>query len=210
MGEARSAGFASAARHPREPAARALIHVLAMRLADRIASSTVPTVRRHDRRSTWNGRTGRSRAQRLRLPLGSWRVRNRCLRERFAGSGDWEEFEATSIVRPLVGGLGNEDEFRTAPGLRGHVAAAFRPALGRWAIYWADSRRPGLLDPPVLGGFDGDVGTFEGHDTLGRPAIVMRFLWTGRAHPDPALGAGLLRRRRTHLGAELGERFTRA
>jgi hypothetical protein len=119
--------------------------------------------------------------------LGSWRVRNRYLRERLAGSDDWEEFDATSIVRPLVGGLGNEDEFR-AEHDGGFVAMSLRlfdPGTGRWAIYWADSRRPGLLDPPVLGGFDGDVGTFEGRDTLAGRPIVMRFRWTGVRTPTP-------------------------
>src|SRR4029077_16529640 len=45
--------------------------------------------------------------------MGSWHVRNLRLRERLAGSNDWEEFEATSVARPLLDGLGNEDEFRT-------------------------------------------------------------------------------------------------
>ena len=117
---------------------------------------------------------------------GSWRVHNRWLRERFAGSDDWEEFEATSLVRPLVGGLGNEDEFRTghAGGFVAMSLRLFDPALGRWAIYWADSRRRGLLDPPVLGGFDGDVGTFEGRDTLGgRPSSCAS--WTDVRTPTP-------------------------
>jgi len=119
--------------------------------------------------------------------FGSWRVHNRRLRHRLAGSDEWEEFEATSLARPLVGGLGNEDEFRTAHA-GGFVAMSFRlydPALGRWAIYWADSRRPGLLDPPVLGAFRDGVGTFDGEDTFeGRP-ILVRFHWTEVRTPSP-------------------------
>ena len=87
--------------------------------------------------------------------MGSWTVRNRYLGERLRGSEDWEEFEATSDVRPLPGVLGNEDEFRTEA-LGGFVGMSFRffdPEAGRWSIYWADSRRPGVLDPPVFGGF---------------------------------------------------------
>ena len=45
--------------------------------------------------------------------FGRWNVLNRCLRERLAGSDEWEEFAATSVARPLLDGLGNEDEFRT-------------------------------------------------------------------------------------------------
>ena len=44
---------------------------------------------------------------------GEWKVHNRRLRERLAGSDEWEEFEATSVARHILGGCGNEDEFRT-------------------------------------------------------------------------------------------------
>jgi hypothetical protein len=45
--------------------------------------------------------------------MGRWNVHNRFLCERLAGSDEWDEFEATSVARPLLDGLGNEDEFRT-------------------------------------------------------------------------------------------------
>ena len=98
--------------------------------------------------------------------IGSWHVRNLRLRERLVGSNDWEEFEATSVARPLLDGLGNEDEFRTDHdgGFIGMSFRFFDAASQRWSIYWADSRRCGVLDPPVFGTFDGDVGVFEGED----------------------------------------------
>jgi hypothetical protein len=112
--------------------------------------------------------------------LGRWDVRNRRLRRRLAGSDDWEEFDATVVARPILDGLGNEDEFRTDHD-GGFVGMSFRffdRDERRWSIYWADSRRPGELDPPVFGGFDGDVGVFEGEDVLrGRP-ILVRFTWS--------------------------------
>jgi hypothetical protein len=119
--------------------------------------------------------------------MGSWNVHNRWLRERLVGSDDWEEFEATSVARPLLDGLGNEDEFRTDHdgGFIGMSFRFFDPVEKRWAIYWADSRRPGVLDAPVFGDFDGDVGVFEGADTFdGRP-IIMRFTWTRVTTPTP-------------------------
>ena len=61
----------------------------------------------------------------------------------------------------------------------------FDPETRRWSIYWADSRRRGVLDPPVFGGFSGDVGVFEGDDTFeGRP-ILVRFTWSGVDTPTP-------------------------
>jgi hypothetical protein len=119
--------------------------------------------------------------------MGRWKVRNRRLRERLVGSTEWEEFEATSAARRTPDGLGNEDVFRTehAGGFTGMSFRFFDPVSRLWSIYWADSRRPGLLDPPVLGGFDGDRGAFEGEDTWeGRP-IRVRFLWSGVTSPTP-------------------------
>jgi hypothetical protein len=119
--------------------------------------------------------------------FGSWDVRNRWLRRRLAGSDDWEEFDATVVARPLLDGVGNEDEFRTDHG-GGFIGMSFRffdPERRRWSIYWADSRRPGELDPPVFGTFSGDVGLFEGEDVYrGRP-ILVRFAWSGVTTPTP-------------------------
>jgi hypothetical protein len=119
--------------------------------------------------------------------MGSWKVHNRYLRERLKGSSEWVEFEATSVARPLLDGLGNEDEFRTDHD-GGFIGMSFRfydPEKDQWAIYWADTRRPGLLDAPVFGSFSGDVGIFEGDDTFeGRP-IRMRFIWSGITTPTP-------------------------
>ena len=119
--------------------------------------------------------------------FGSWDVRNRWLRRRLAGSDDWEEFDATVVARPLLDGVGNEDEFRTdhAGGFIGMSFRFFDPERRRWSIYWADSRRPGELDPPVFGTFSGDVGLFEGEDVYrGRP-ILVRFAWSGVTTPTP-------------------------
>jgi len=119
--------------------------------------------------------------------MGRWTVQNRRLTERLAGSDEWEEFESTSVAHPILGGLGNEDEFRTrhAGGFIGMSFRFFDPVKRRWSIYWADSRRPGELDPPVFGTFSGDIGVFEGEDEFeGRP-IKVRFIWSGTRTRTP-------------------------
>ena len=119
--------------------------------------------------------------------MGRWNVRNRRLAERLAGSDDWDEFDAMVAARPLPGSLGNEDVFCSEYG-GGFIGMSFRfynPETGQWSIYWADTRRPGLLDPPVIGSFSGDTGVFEGGDTLeGRP-IRVRFVWSRVGTPNP-------------------------
>ena len=119
--------------------------------------------------------------------FGTWNVRNRWLTRRLAGADDWEEFPARVVARPLLDGLGNEDEFRTDHdgGFIGMSFRFFDPERRRWSIYWADSRRSGVLDPPVFGGFSGDVGVFEGDDTHEGIPVRVRFTWFGVTTPTP-------------------------
>jgi hypothetical protein len=119
--------------------------------------------------------------------MGRWNVHNRALRRRLGGSDEWVEFASTCAARPLLDGLGNEDEFRTdyAGGFIGMSFRFFDPKTRRWSIYWADTRRPGQLEPPVFGGFSGDTGVFEGADTFeGRP-ILVRYYWSGATTGKP-------------------------
>jgi hypothetical protein len=119
--------------------------------------------------------------------FGRWSVRNRCLRERLAGSDEWVEFAATSVARPLLDGLGNEDEFRTDHdgGMIGMSFRFFDSRTRLWSIYWADSRRCGLLDPPVVGSFSHGVGIFQGPDTFQGRAILVRFIWSDVSTSEP-------------------------
>jgi hypothetical protein len=119
--------------------------------------------------------------------LGEWTIHNRRLRERLAGSEEWEDFEGRVRAWKILDGHGNADEFRTdyAGGFVGMSFRFFDPTTKQWSIYWADSRRPGLLDPPVIGGFDGDTGVFEGDDTFGGRPVRVRFSWSGVTTPTP-------------------------
>jgi len=113
---------------------------------------------------------------------GTWRVHHRRLKQRLAGSDEWEEFDGTSVAQPLLGGAGNiDDNVLELPGgtYRAITLRSYDPATDRWSIWWLDARNPGQLDPPVVGGFADGVGTFIGEDTFdGRP-ILVRFLWSG-------------------------------
>lgn len=112
---------------------------------------------------------------------GSWDVRHRRLKERLAGSDEWEDFGGRSMFRQMLGGLGNvDDNIVDIPSgsYRGLSLRAFDPGRGQWAIWWLDARNPDRLEPPVYGGFAGDVGTFTGRDTLRGQPILMRFRWS--------------------------------
>jgi hypothetical protein len=106
---------------------------------------------------------------------GSWRVVNRRLRSRLAGSDDWELFEAYMDNSPVLGGLGNIDRYRATRGemdFEGFLLRVFDPTTERWSIYWADN--VGCeLGPPVVGGFVAGVCELFGDDRHeGRDVLV--------------------------------------
>jgi len=120
--------------------------------------------------------------------IGNWDVWHRRLKERLAGSTEWEEFAGKSALWLTLGGLGTvDDNSLELPGdsYRGLTLRAFDPVARRWSIWWLDGRNPTKIDPPVLGGFEGSTGTFVGRDEFkGRP-ITMRFRWQEIHEPRP-------------------------
>jgi hypothetical protein len=111
--------------------------------------------------------------------FGRWSVHNERLTARLVGSTDWETFAATNDCRPILGGVGNIDEFATDwnGGFRGATFRLFDLERKEWSIYWA-SNRTGLLEPPVVGRFERGVGTFFGRDTHQGTPVLARFLWS--------------------------------
>ena len=116
---------------------------------------------------------------------GRWSVRSERLRERLAGSRDWDIFEAGNECRPILDGMGNIDAFdsdwnasQRNGGYHGMTLRLYDPRERRWSIRWA-SNLGGVLEPPVFGHFEDGVGTFHGEDTHdGRP-VQVRFVWDG-------------------------------
>jgi hypothetical protein len=93
--------------------------------------------------------------------------------------------DSTSVAWSMLDGLGNVDEFRTDYG-GGYVGMSIRlfdAATCTWAIYWADSRFAGKLEPPVVGSFSGDVGIFECEDSFNGQPILVRFTWSQTRSP---------------------------
>lgn len=113
--------------------------------------------------------------------LGSWRVQHRRLKERLAGNNEWQEFDGTSTVQPVLGGNGNmDDNVLDLPGgsYRAVTLRAFDPKAGTWAIWWLDARTPHTIDVPVIGRFDDGVGTFFADAMLRGKPIRVRFIWS--------------------------------
>lgn len=126
--------------------------------------------------------------------LGPWRIRNTRLVHRLQGCNDWEVFDATGTAHALPGGIGNCDDFTPLawkPGFVGMTLRVFNPVSKRWSIYWLDNATggldpaTGLLQSPVVGGFQDGAGLFEGEEVFeGRPVRV-RFEWSQKHSGAP-------------------------
>jgi len=93
--------------------------------------------------------------------VGKWEIHNKKLKSRLSNCTEWTEFEALAECHKILKGFGNIDSYRTlfdnvpfeAMSLR-----LFNPKTRLWSIYWADSNVV-VLDVPVVGSFDGKIGT---------------------------------------------------
>jgi hypothetical protein len=127
-------------------------------------------------------------AQAFDFQMGHWRVRHRRLKTRLCSADDWEEFEGTANVRPVLGGLGNvEDQEICLPGGTYHAIAvrSFDIVSGMWAIWWLDGRTPHSLDVPVRGNFESGVGSFYADAVFNQTPVRVRFLWLDTTLPSP-------------------------
>jgi hypothetical protein len=110
--------------------------------------------------------------------VGTWKIHNRRLRKALAGSEEWYEFEATSNARPVLGGIGNFDEFEApSEGISGLTLRLFDPERDEWLLYWASSRG-GPMGAPQIGRFDGDRGEFYADDVYEGQPIRVVYVWS--------------------------------
>lgn len=112
---------------------------------------------------------------------GKWRMPNHRLVKRLAGSHEWADFISCTEGTPLAGGIGDMDILRTNywKDFVGITVRTYDPETGLWRLYWFDNRfSHGVIDPPVVGKFDGKVGVFEGRATFNGKPVIVRFTWT--------------------------------
>ncbi|MGZ8550160.1 MAG: hypothetical protein ACXWV2_05845 [Chitinophagaceae bacterium] len=110
---------------------------------------------------------------------GHWNIHNRRLKTRLNGCTDWIEFEACQEMRTILNGIGNIDNFKTTLDgcpFEGMTLRLFNPITKLWSIYWADSNK-GVLDPPVVGSFENNIGLFYGNAIFNEKLILVKFRW---------------------------------
>jgi len=111
--------------------------------------------------------------------IGHWNIYNRKLKTRLNDCTEWIEFEAYQEMHTILNGIGNMDKFKTTidgKPFEGMTLRLFNPATRLWSIYWADSNKA-VLDPPVVGSFDNNIGEFHGNDIFNGKEIMVKFKW---------------------------------
>lgn len=112
---------------------------------------------------------------------GKWRMPNHRLKNRLVGSREWADFVTCDEGGPLPGGIGDTDYWKASywKDFVGVTVRTYDPKTGLWRIYWVDNKfSAGVIDPPVVGKFVGNVGIFEGRDTYNGTPVLVRFTWT--------------------------------
>jgi hypothetical protein len=123
--------------------------------------------------------------------VGKWKMHNRRLNKRLESCKDWTEFESWDENHQILSGTADIDTYSTnempgqeGKGFEGVTLRLFNPKTRLWSLYWVASN-VGVLDPPVIGSFENNIGHFFGKDTFkGRPIIFM-FRWDARDKDRP-------------------------
>ena len=110
--------------------------------------------------------------------IGSWKTHVRRLVHPLSGSGEWAEYDGTSVVRKIWDGSGNMVELRIegpAGRIDGVSLQLYNPQSRQWSLNYA-SRSAGTLSPPTIGEFKNGRGEFYDQETFNGRAILVRFI----------------------------------
>jgi hypothetical protein len=119
---------------------------------------------------------------------------HRRLNKRLENCKDWTEFESWDDDHQILQGIGNVDSYYSneLPGMEGKsfegfTLRLFNPKTKLWSLYWAPSTT-GVLDPPVVGSFENNIGHFFGKDRHNGRKIIFLFRWDIRNKEKPIWG----------------------
>ncbi|HZJ58718.1 MAG TPA: hypothetical protein VFD24_00520 [Chitinophagaceae bacterium] len=123
--------------------------------------------------------------------VGKWKMYHRRLNKRLENCKEWTEFESVDSNYKILSGTADMDIYSTTqmPGLEGKLFEGitlrlFDPKTRLWRLYWVASN-VGVLDPPVVGSFEKNVGHFFAKDTFNGKNIIMVFRWDVRDKDHP-------------------------
>ncbi|MEV0651101.1 hypothetical protein AB0I28_38190 [Phytomonospora sp. NPDC050363] len=112
---------------------------------------------------------------------GRWHTYHRKLRDVLDPEcTEWLEFEGVNECSVILDGLGNTETstFDYETPFTGYTLRLYEPGTRLWRIWWASTRLPGVMGPPVEGRFDGGRGVFLADEELNGRMTKVRFEWT--------------------------------
>lgn len=119
--------------------------------------------------------------------VGSWKLYNRKLKSRLTNCSEWLEFESSVQMHQILGGMGNIDTYKAIfddMPYEGVAMRLFDRKTKLWSIYWAD-QNSGVLDPPLIGSFENNIGHFFCRDVFQNKPIIVLFRWDVRDKNKP-------------------------
>jgi hypothetical protein len=123
--------------------------------------------------------------------VGKWKMYHRRLNKRLENCKEWTEFESTDSNYKILSGTADMDIYSTTqmPGLEGKLFEGvtlrlFDTKTRLWSLYWVASN-VGVLDPPVVGSFENNVGHFFTKDTFNGKNMIVVFRWDVRDKDHP-------------------------
>lgn len=126
--------------------------------------------------------------------IGKWKMYNRRLNKRLENCKEWTEFISWDENHSILANTANMDTYSSTelPGNEGKLFEGltmrlFDPNTKLWSLYWVASN-VGVLDPPVVGSFENNIGHFFCKDTFHGKEVIVVFRWDARDKNRPVWG----------------------
>jgi hypothetical protein len=143
--------------------------------ASEVLAQQVPDASSAEAQQTPKQRDGRRDFD---FEIGTWKTHLSRLVNPLSGSTTWVEYEGTSVVRKVWGGLANLVELEAegpAGRFQGLNLRLYNPQSRQWSLSFANANS-GTLGPPAIGEFRNGRGEFYSQETLNGRAILVRFV----------------------------------
>lgn len=119
---------------------------------------------------------------------GDWKMFHKKLKTRLSNCTEWVDLESMDEnYGPILNGIGNTDLYKAVfdgEYFEGFTLRLFNPETRLWSLYWVPSNT-GILDPPVVGSFAGDIGHFFCKDVYNGINVIVMFRWDKRDNDHP-------------------------
>ncbi len=122
--------------------------------------------------------------------FGTHSVHHKKLKKRLSNCNEWIDIYGSKNTEPILSGIGNIEKHFLTDNNRVVEAIAlrlFNLSTKLWSLYWADNIF-GILDSPLQGSFEGNLGVFFGKDKFNGEDILVQFQYDKSDLETPVWG----------------------